>query len=87
MYTSLVSRTTLQVYKHKDGEIWSLSASTKDPNIIATCYNTIDETDGTFGMKSSLWKVPEEDDNDLERVCDFDLKSHGTDIKVIVQIM
>ncbi|XP_065226219.1 EARP-interacting protein homolog [Planococcus citri] len=71
-----------QVFRHKDGEIWSISSSTKDANLISTCYNTVDESDGNFGMKSTLWKVPEEDDSDLERLCDFDLKSHGTDIKI-----
>lgn len=72
----------LQVFRHKEGEIWSLSASTKQPNIIASCYNTINESDGQFGMKTSLWNFPDQSENDMECLCDLDVHEHGTDIKV-----
>ncbi|KAK7574137.1 hypothetical protein V9T40_011328 [Parthenolecanium corni] len=69
-----------QIYKHKEGEIWALSASTKDPNLITSCYNA--EVDGKFCMKSSLWKIPAEQDTEVQKLCDFDVEEYGTDIKI-----
>lgn len=33
-------------------------------------------------MKSSLWKLPDEQDNDIVRLCDFDVGESNADIKV-----
>lgn len=29
------------VFLHKEGEVWHISSSTTDPQIIATCYNKV----------------------------------------------
>ncbi len=34
-------------------------------------------------MKSSLWKLLPDQENEMERLCDFDIAEHGTDIKVV----
>ena len=77
---------SVQVFKHSDGEVWSLAASTKDPSIIISSYNTIRESDGNFCMKSTLWKLPFEQEANVDRLCDLDVSDHGTDIKVNIAL-
>ncbi|XKL63244.1 hypothetical protein PGB90_005608 [Kerria lacca] len=33
-------------------------------------------------MKSSLWKIPEEQDTDILLICNLDVQEYGGDIKI-----
>ncbi|XP_015930057.1 EARP-interacting protein homolog [Parasteatoda tepidariorum] len=45
------------VYLHSAGEIWHISTSPSDPNLLSTCYNQI-TPDGKCEMHGALWKLP-----------------------------
>ncbi|XP_070556827.1 EARP and GARP complex-interacting protein 1-like isoform X2 [Ptychodera flava] len=44
------------VYLHKEGEIWHISCSPADKNVLATCYNKT--SDSKTEMNASLWRIP-----------------------------
>ncbi|XP_050537458.1 EARP-interacting protein homolog [Daktulosphaira vitifoliae] len=69
---------TSQVYEHNCGEIWSLSASTINKQLISTCYA---DTEKDCERYSTLWRLPEED-GQLEKVISFPTEKYGMDIKV-----
>lgn len=49
------------VFLHKEGEIWHVSASPTDKNLVATCFNKISM--GKCEMSSAVWRIPNEFDN------------------------
>lgn len=65
------------VFQHLCGEIWHLSSSPTDVNIIATCYSHV--VDNQVEMGSSLWRLPPEDIESqlnasnvaMEKICDL----------------
>ncbi|RZF41829.1 hypothetical protein LSTR_LSTR005291 [Laodelphax striatellus] len=75
-----------KVYQHDVGEVWSLTSSPKDPNVLSTCYNTLRQEDNDCVMKSALWRMPEASPGDastpLEQLCLFDTAQYGTQVKV-----
>ncbi|XP_014674202.1 PREDICTED: protein TSSC1-like [Priapulus caudatus] len=52
------------VFAHKDGEIWHISASPVDKNILATCFNNVSDT--KCEMAAALWRIPAEFDVGLD---------------------
>ncbi|XP_033226535.1 EARP-interacting protein homolog [Belonocnema kinseyi] len=76
-----------QFYQHPIGEIWSLQASSMDPDKFITCYNTLND-EGVCQMKGALWKLPMigESTNEilkLEKLSDIDTTPYGNDLKII----
>ncbi|XP_049763235.1 EARP-interacting protein homolog [Schistocerca cancellata] len=79
-----------EVYQHAEGEVWSLTASPADANVIATCYNTLNED--TCCMRTALWKIPFKNTSAtgtgdqlapaLELLCNFDTEQYGKEVKV-----
>ncbi|XP_067678479.1 EARP and GARP complex-interacting protein 1-like [Haliotis asinina] len=78
------------VYVHREGEIWSMSASTFDKTLLSTCYNNT--ADAKSELRSAVWQLPESfnssnvvDDQSnshesLQLVCHLDTSQFG-DIK------
>ncbi|KAL4236005.1 Protein tssc1 [Mactra antiquata] len=58
------------VFLHKEGEIWHISASTVDKDLLTTCYNKTSESKAE--MKAALWKLP----GDFDEVQSEDQSSH-----------
>ncbi|KAG8224969.1 hypothetical protein J437_LFUL009703 [Ladona fulva] len=48
-----------KLYLHSAGEVWHLSSSPTDNNIISTCYNRISEGRNSCSMHASVWRIPE----------------------------
>lgn len=46
-----------RVFPHSAGEIWSVSPSPVNQDVVSTCYNSLTE-ESTCLMKSSIWKLP-----------------------------
>lgn len=44
------------IFLHREGEIWHISASTVDQNLLTTCYNKTSESKAE--MKAALWRLP-----------------------------
>ncbi|XP_013387812.1 EARP-interacting protein homolog [Lingula anatina] len=73
------------VFLHKEGEIWHISASSTDKNIFATCYNKT--SDAKAEMEAALWRIPEFDASlgedsspthkELELLCKLDTTDYG----------
>ncbi|KAJ8306607.1 hypothetical protein KUTeg_017152 [Tegillarca granosa] len=47
------------VFVHREGEIWHMSASTIDKNLLTTCYNKKSKAE----MKAALWRLPSDFDS------------------------
>ncbi|KAK6618734.1 hypothetical protein RUM43_013125 [Polyplax serrata] len=65
------------VCSHSQGEIWHISASPGDPNIISTTYNTLTD-DNICVMKSAIWKINEDK---LDLLTLLPTSQFGNDIK------
>lgn len=74
------------VFLHKEGEIWHISASTIDKNLLTTCYNKTSESKAE--MCAAVWKLPADFDDIpssedqsshrcLDLVCKLDPGEHG----------
>uniref|UniRef100_A0A8C4Q1V3 EARP complex and GARP complex interacting protein 1 n=1 Tax=Eptatretus burgeri TaxID=7764 RepID=A0A8C4Q1V3_EPTBU len=50
---NLINKT---VFFHHIGEIWHISASPADLNILSTCYNTC--VDGKLQTRAAVWRIP-----------------------------
>lgn len=82
------------VFLHKDGEIWHISASPTDKNVLATCYNKI--STGKCEMHSAIWQIPVNFENpnmadesalsapSLDLLTTLNVSDHGTDVKCIM---
>jgi len=44
------------IFLHTPGEVWNISSSPLDKNILGTCYNVV--ADGKASIKASLWRIP-----------------------------
>lgn len=82
------------VYLHGAGEIWHLSTSPSDSDLLSTCYNQI-TSDGKCEMRGAIWRLPANklgsgaDDSSssfpaLELVTDLDLKESIGEFKNIL---
>ncbi|XP_069126502.1 EARP and GARP complex-interacting protein 1-like isoform X1 [Argopecten irradians] len=79
------------VYLHREGEIWEISASTLDSNLLATCYNKTSES--KTEMRGAVWKLPADYDScqiedqsshqSLQLVCHLDNSEYG-DMKSVL---
>ncbi|XP_050438451.1 EARP-interacting protein homolog [Adelges cooleyi] len=69
---------TSLVYEHSCGEIWSLTSSITDKQLICTCYADIDSD---CEKRTTLWRLTETE-GQLEKVVDFPTKKYGSDVKV-----
>ncbi|KAK3601537.1 hypothetical protein CHS0354_027679 [Potamilus streckersoni] len=79
------------VFLHRVGEIWHLSASTIDKNLLATCYNKTSESKAE--MCAAVWRLPSDFDTlqsedhtshqSLELVCDLTASDFG-DLKSVL---
>ncbi|WAR23650.1 EIPR1-like protein, partial [Mya arenaria] len=49
------------IFTHREGEIWHISASTIDKSFLTTCYNKT--TESKAEMKAALWKLPTDFDD------------------------
>lgn len=45
------------VFLHSVGEIWDIDASPSDKQMLATCYNTVQDS-SRVQMKASVWRIP-----------------------------
>lgn len=84
---------TKNVYIHSAGELWHMSTSPTNTELVSTCYNHITQ-DGKCEMSCSLWRIPNSqqtndtspsEDNSslpsLELACKLETKEYGQDIK------
>ncbi|XP_060081010.1 EARP and GARP complex-interacting protein 1-like [Ylistrum balloti] len=79
------------VYIHREGEIWDISASTLDSNLLTTCYNKTSES--KTEMRGTVWRLPSDYDScqvedqtshqPLQLVCHLDNSEYG-DMKSIL---
>lgn len=79
------------VFVHREGEIWHMSASTIDKNLLTTCYNKTSESKAE--MKAALWRLPSDFDSSqpddqsshqaLQLVCHLDNTDYG-DMKCVL---
>ncbi|XP_052230533.1 EARP and GARP complex-interacting protein 1-like isoform X2 [Dreissena polymorpha] len=79
------------VFTHREGEIWHMSASTLDKSHLATCYNKTSESRAE--MKAAIWKLPSDFDDistedqssmqPLQLVCRLEANDLG-DIKSVM---
>ncbi|GAB1603606.1 EARP and GARP complex-interacting protein 1-like [Argonauta hians] len=74
------------IFLHPEGEIWYISASTMDKDILVTCYNK--HVDSKTEVQASLWRLPtslsdsftEEPSNShrpLKMLCSLDFAEYG----------
>ncbi|CAM9619831.1 EARP and GARP complex-interacting protein 1 [Lampetra fluviatilis] len=83
------------VFYHRSGEVWHISASPGDKNVVATCYNTM--VDNKLQSCASVWRIPRDFDSGssepadesgtnplaLELLCHFDNSGHGNMASVL----
>ncbi|ESO92508.1 hypothetical protein LOTGIDRAFT_206565 [Lottia gigantea] len=80
------------IYLHREGEIWHMSASTFDKSLVATCYNKT--SDSKSEICGAIWKLPDDFDNvssddqstshqPLELLCHLDREDCG-DLKSVL---
>ncbi|XP_041359477.1 EARP and GARP complex-interacting protein 1-like [Gigantopelta aegis] len=60
------------IFLHREGEIWYISASTFDQSLLATCYNHT--SDLKSEIKAAIWQLP--DDFDSSAIVDDQSNSH-----------
>ncbi|XP_071447895.1 EARP-interacting protein homolog [Hetaerina americana] len=48
-----------KLYQHGAGEVWHLSSSPTDNNVISTCFNKISEGRSSCTMHAAIWRIPE----------------------------
>lgn len=79
------------IYLHPDGEIWNISASTVDKELLCTCYNKTSEF--KTEMKAAVWQLPHDFDSgqtedhsapsSVKLVCHLDNTDYG-DMKSVL---
>ncbi|XP_076318948.1 EARP-interacting protein homolog [Tachypleus tridentatus] len=85
---------TKNVFLHTAGEVWHISASHKNPNLFATCFNKI-SPQGKCEMDSALWEIPTtledhvvSDDSSsyspLTLLTTLDSSHHGSEVKSVI---
>ncbi|XP_063226400.1 EARP-interacting protein homolog [Bacillus rossius redtenbacheri] len=75
-----------QIFQHGEGEVWSITASPSDADVIATCYNTLAD-DNTCCMRSTIWRVPQQPEAgeapaSLEQLAQLDTEKLGRDVRI-----
>ncbi|KAL8600756.1 hypothetical protein ACOMHN_055951 [Nucella lapillus] len=60
------------VFLHREGEVWHISAATFDSSLLATCYNKTSDTKSE--LKAAIWRLP--DDVDPSSPADDHSSSH-----------
>ncbi|KAK3794540.1 hypothetical protein RRG08_003690 [Elysia crispata] len=53
---SIIKKT---IFRHRDGEIWNMSASTFDSSLFSTCFNKT--SDSKSEMRAAVWQIPNSD--------------------------
>ncbi|CAE1304703.1 EIPR1 [Acanthosepion pharaonis] len=80
------------VFLHREGEIWYISASTMDKDVLATCYNKT--VDSRTEVQAAVWRLPSDFDNSmnedhtnshqpLQLLCPLDFSDYG-EIKCVL---
>ncbi|XP_045157932.2 EARP and GARP complex-interacting protein 1-like isoform X1 [Mercenaria mercenaria] len=79
------------VFMHREGEMWHISASTVDKSLLTTCYNKTSESKAE--MRAALWRLPGDFDDvqsedqsshqSLSLVCHLDATDYG-DMKSVM---
>ncbi|XP_059473625.1 EARP-interacting protein homolog [Neocloeon triangulifer] len=75
-----------EIFLHTEGEIWHISSSPTDKNIISTVYNHISATNKTCSKHTAVWKTTDEASSSSE-ICSLNLLTKlntaplGEDIK------
>uniref|UniRef100_A0A1B6D331 EIPR1-like beta-propeller domain-containing protein n=1 Tax=Clastoptera arizonana TaxID=38151 RepID=A0A1B6D331_9HEMI len=77
-----------KVFQHGDGEIWNLTTSPTDTQVLSTVYNTVN-SDTECVMKSAIWRIPDksqptEEVQSLELLSELKTEGHGEQIKATI---